>query len=172
MLDDLCKSPVSLKLKDGKTYQVSPLTQGDLGELLRAIQFQEFTAIVDAPGVTDDVRRETMRECAKNHIVLGSPEFYQGFQSPFAQSQAALLSLKHKHPDMTLADVDAMLPTDVSLINEVCSVITNPYEEDSTVTVKVKDENGVETGEEKTVDLPGAQKKMQNLRASNHTRFV
>ena len=145
MLDDLCKSPAPITI-GGKTYQVSPLTQGDFGDLIQSIEWAPLEGL-RATGVTDTaLLMACVKECSQTRLAIGTEDFNNALRTPRAQTEMAFLSLKHRHPDSERSELQAMSITDVGLIGDVCLCLTNPEDEDN-------------------------QKKMKELRETKPTHF-
>jgi hypothetical protein len=161
LLDDLTAAPVGMTLGN-KHYLVSPLTQGDLGQLLRAIQWEPYTSLLNVPDVPQEVLNETRTTCAKTKVSPNSTEFDEALNNPALRTEFVYLSLKHHQPTITKEDVDNIHAAHISIIIGVCLCLTNPYEED----VTVKDEQG------KDIELPGSKKKLANLKAKYPAIFV
>lgn len=131
MLDDLCKSPVAISI-GGKTYEVSPLTQGDLGALIRCIQFEPYNTLKQIPNIPQDVLDRTLAECIKDRIALSSPRFAEAAETEVGRTETTYLALRSRHPEITREEIRNWNPNDCNIINTISAslsmLITFPEE--------------------------------------------
>ena len=128
---DLAASSLSLTFGD-TTWEVSPLTLGDLGYLLLWCQYAEYRALRTVDGVSEEELAACRKECSKKPVAIGSEDFQEiSSGTPQGLLELAYLSLKHKHPGLT-RDAIKHLPADqIREISQVAGelAVSNPDED-------------------------------------------
>lgn len=118
MLPDICASSFPLPVGD-KHYDVSPLTIGDMADILRFVQFQPYSELLKLGNVPSSYLVEVLSECRSKAIKVEDEEFTKVLASIEGAIECAYLSLKHKHPDITREVVGGFDNIDVMRIAEL-----------------------------------------------------
>lgn len=126
MLDDLTKAPVPVRIGD-QTFEVSPLTQGDLGQLLRVVQFEPYYTLRELGDIPEEVLHKTLAECSAKKIPLSSNDFNVALETPWGMVEGVYLSLRHKHPDITREQIKEWPPGDLMLVISVASTLSAAF---------------------------------------------
>lgn len=129
-------APAELRLA-GKTYRMSPLTDGDLGELERHLQTRAFAvAKANLEGLSPEDRRTLLRVAYDTayRVTLASPEASAFMRGLEGAAYLLWLGLRHNHPDLTPEAVRPML-TDERTVAEAMDRLdelngTGPDEDD------------------------------------------
>lgn len=124
MLSDLTAASVPLEIR-GKVYDISPLTEGDWGELCRAIQFYPFTSLKASGEASPESLQKCLMECAAKHISFDSADFLLAERSPWAKVEMAYLSLRHKLPSLTREDLASWSWSDIEEVVMVVFVLSD-----------------------------------------------
>lgn len=129
-LADLTKAPLLYKIGD-KTYEVSPLTQRDFGELVRYVQFLDWYIIKDLPNIPVEVVKETFENCLKKRIMFNALDDSRLIETPEGSAETVYHSLKHKHPAITREEVSGWKPGDLFSIAVLALILTMPPTDDT-----------------------------------------
>lgn len=112
-------APAEIRLA-GKTYRMSPLTDGDLGELERHLQTRAFAvAKANLEGLSPEDRRTLLRVAYDTayRVTLNSPEASAFMRGLEGAAYLLWLGLRHNHPDLTPEAVRPLL-TDERTVTE------------------------------------------------------
>lgn len=141
MLDDLTAAPVPMNI-GGKTFEVSPLSQGDFGQLLRMVQFEPWNTLRKVEGVPIEVVNATLAECAKKKLTPTSAEFAEASNLPWVHVETVYLSLKHKHADITREVIEAWGIDEVAVVHGVVHLVSGAFTDPEATSKKVADIRG------------------------------
>ncbi|MBS3904796.1 MAG: hypothetical protein KGZ39_05675 [Simkania sp.] len=128
-LSDLTASPVLYKLGD-KTWELSPLTKSDLGDLLRFAQFHSYYTLKKLGDIPADLLRAELKECSAKRVSLEDQSFQDGIATLEGIVEVVFLSLRHRHKDVTREQVDAFSFVDLGKMNEVIILLSSIYNGD------------------------------------------
>lgn len=104
----------SFKGADGKHYNLSPLTLGDLRRFTQFAQYkdyQDFQNLKDRLP-PDDFATESKRlltECSRKHLTEDSPEVREAMKTLDGSLYLLFLSIHRNHPTLTYEDLSEVV---------------------------------------------------------------
>lgn len=95
----------------GRELHLSPLTDRDWGTFIAAAQDAYLAPALRIARTDPDIGAPMLdRDLAHvRTFTLQHPDVVEFIKQPHGQSQLILLSLQHRHPSLTIADVSALL---------------------------------------------------------------
>lgn len=128
-LADLTKAPLLYAIGD-KTFEVSPLDQGDFGALANLARFHDWTVLLTLEGVPDEIKTATLNKCILREVTFNSPEFVEALQTSWGMVETCFLSLRHRQPAITRKEVEAFSTPDVANIIAVATMLSRFVDND------------------------------------------
>lgn len=136
-LADLTQAPIVYKA-GADTYEVSPLTRGDYGAFARFVQMHPWYVAKDLPGIDPKKVDEIFNQCLRTPTAMNSPEFAAVAGTMEGMTEAAYLSLRHKHPSITREMVDTLGTEHIANISNIAAMLSSPLDTDEKKTTKNK----------------------------------
>ena len=127
---DIVNAPILYKVGD-KTYEVSALSNEDLGVMTRLVQFYEYNTLLQLPNVSQELKDKTFLECLRKVVSPSGEQYAAITTSPQGDAEYAYLSLRHKHPTITREEVNAFPPLDVVNISRYAQLLCHPPTEET-----------------------------------------
>lgn len=125
-LADLTQAPLVYKVAD-KQYEISPLTHADYGAFCRFVQFADYYALRELPGIPDELIKETLTACLRKTVTLGDEAFNAMTNNPAGMGELAFLALRRRNV-ITREDVADIPLEHVKHICELAALLSAPVD--------------------------------------------
>jgi len=126
MIDALCRSPVPYAF-DGKTYEISPLTEGDFADFVSAVRWRTLHELLQVPNCPQEIINEEYRAAPKKILGMSSPEIYEQIEAQWAVVEMVYLGLRGRHPDITREAISKWDSYTTHRMQEILLIISQPW---------------------------------------------